>query len=213
MNDQIWGEIVTVFMGFFAIMNPATTVPIFLSMTAGEEPEIRKAIAFRSVGIAFGLVTVFALAGNLIFQVFGITLSAFQIAGGLLILLIGFQMVQGTPSSVHQPRPSVAEGSKAAALDIAISPLATPLMAGPGTLTTAMIFSGQSTGHVVISIICFGLLCGITLVFFLFGARFVRFIGPGALGAMLRMMGLILAVIGVQMLVTGIKATFHLGDA
>lgn len=213
MNDQIWGEIVTVFMGFFAIMNPATTVPIFLSMTAGEEPEIRKAIAFRSVGIAFGLVTVFALAGNLIFQVFGITLSAFQIAGGLLILLIGFQMVQGTPSSVHQPRPSVAEGSKAAALDIAISPLATPLMAGPGTLTTAMIFSGQSTGHVVISIICFGLLCGITLVFFLFGARFVRFIGPGALGAMLRMMGLILAVIGVQMLITGIKATFHLGDA
>ncbi|VAW37175.1 MarC family integral membrane protein, partial [hydrothermal vent metagenome] len=97
------------------------------------------------------------------------------------------------------------------ALSVAISPLAMPILAGPGTIATAMNFSagGGLTGMVV-TIISFAVLCLITYVFFVFGEKFVTFIGVGALGVITRMMGLILAVIGTQMVIEGLHGAFKL---
>lgn len=203
-------EAVSVFMGFFAIMNPIANTPIFLGLTATDDEGTRKAVALRAVLTSFSIVVVFVLLGHWIFQLFGITLASFRIAGGLLIGLIGFHMVQGTASSVHQPPKEVSEKSREAALSVAIAPLAIPILAGPGTITTAMTFAAGGITHQGIAILACALICVLTYLCFVFGERFVRFIGPGALGAITRMMGLILAVIGVQMLIGGIQAAFHL---
>lgn len=201
----------TVFMGFFAIMNPIANVPIFLGLTSGDDKQTVKTVALQSLALAFLVIVVFSIAGKVIFELFGITLPAFRITGGLLVFLIGFHMLQGKQSSVHHPDEKDKQKCREAALSVAISPLAMPILAGPGTIATAMNFSagGGLTGMVV-TIISFAVLCLITYVFFVFGEKFVTFIGVGALGVITRMMGLILAVIGTQMVIEGLHGAFKL---
>ena len=97
----------TVFMGFFAIMNPIANVPIFLSLTSGDDEKTTTTVALRSVLLAFLIVTAFSIAGKLIFDLFGLTLPAFRIAGGLVVFLIGFKMLQGDPSACTTPRKKI----------------------------------------------------------------------------------------------------------
>jgi len=195
----------TVFMGFFAIMNPIANAPVFLSLTAEDDTATRKAIALRSVCLAFVIVAVFSGAGRLIFELFGITLFAFRITGGALVFLIGFHMLQGQQSSIHNPSTEDNEKSREAALSIAVSPLAVPILAGPGTIATAMSFATEG-GHAqfVTTVVAFALLCIVTYLFFVGGERLVKFLGESALKVVTRMMGLILAVIGTQMLIAGV---------
>ena len=201
----------TVFMGFFAIMNPIANVPVFLGLTAGDDHQTVRAVAFRSLLLAFLIIALFSLAGKIIFDLFGITISAFRITGGLLVFLIGFHMLQGNQSSVHHPTEEETQKSKEAALSVAVSPLAIPILAGPGTIATAMNFStGTGITEMLVTIGMFAVLCLITYVLFLFGEKFVTFIGAGALGVITRMMGLILAVIGTQMVIEGIASAFKL---
>jgi len=203
---------VTVFMGFFAMMNPVANAPIFLGLTADDDEPTTRAIAFRSLSLAFLIVFIFSVAGKLIFELFGISMPAFRIAGGLIVSLIGLHMLQGHRSSLHhQQRTGTAE-DRDAALSVAVSPLATPILAGPGTIATAMNFSaaGGLTG-IVMTICAFALLCAITYVFFVFGQRLVALIGTTAVSAITRLMGFILAVIGVQMFIEGARGALGHG--
>jgi multiple antibiotic resistance protein len=201
----------TVFVGFFAIMNPIANVPIFLSLTADDDRQTTKAVALRSLMLAFVIIATFSIAGKLIFELFGITLAAFRITGGLLVLLIGFHMLQGGQSSVHQLNEGDNQKCREAALSVAVFPLAMPILAGPGTIATAMSFSGRGgIMEMGITIAAFAVLCVITYVFFVFGEKFVTFIGAGALGVITRLMGLILAVIGTQMVIEGLHGAFKL---
>jgi len=202
------GHAPSAFMGFFAIMNPIANTPIFLGLTAADSPAMQRRIAGKAVLTAFVLVAIFALAGKAIFTLFGITLPAFRIMGGILVALIGYQMLHGEPSSVHHPAPGGGTDpppDDGAALGIAITPLAIPILAGPGTIATAMSLSaGDGVGGVLITLAAFAALCVITYLFFVYGERLVRFLGPSGLSVVTRIMGLILAVIGVQMLLAGI---------
>ena len=201
----------TVFIGFFAIMNPIANVPIFLGLTADDDRQTTKTVALRSLMLAFLIIVIFSIAGKLIFELFGITLSAFRITGGLLILLIGFHMLQGNQSSVHQLNEGDNQKCREAELSVAIFPLAMPILAGPGTIATAMSFSAQGgILEMAITIAAFAVLCVITYVLFVFGEKFVTFIGAGALGVITRLMGLILAVIGTQMVIEGLHGAFKL---
>jgi len=197
----------TVFMGFFAIMNPIANAPIFLGLTSNEDRKTVKAIAFRSVLVAFILIALFAISGKLIFDLFGITLYALRITGGILVFQIGFHMLQGHSSAVHSPaKGDNGEAQKQAALSIAVSPLAMPILAGPGTIATAMNFaSAPGNGEAIITIICFAILCLMTYFIFISGEKLVKAIGPDVMNVITKMMGLILAVIGVQMLIEGIE--------
>ena len=197
---------ITVFLAFFAIMNPVANTTVFLGLTDGETPAVKRAIAFKSLFIAFAIVLVFCLFGRMLFELFGITLPAFRIAGGALVILVGFQMLHGAPSRMHHPREDAA-GDEDAALSVAVSPLAMPILAGPGTLTTAMNFSASGNSmHIIITVAVFALLCLITYVFFLTGQRLGGFIGKGGINVVTRLMGLILAVIGTQMAIVGLHA-------
>ena len=204
--ENIITNSITVFFGFFAIMNPIANTPIFLGLTAEDNAATRKAVALRSLIIAFLLVTFFCILGKLIFKLFGITLPAFRIAGGILVFIIGVQMLHGEQSKMHSPTEADNQNSMDSQLSVAVSPLAMPILAGPGTIATAMSFS--STGNilqVIITIVVFALLCLITYLFFLFGQKFVRFIGDSGIKVITRLMGLILAVIGTQMVLQGIS--------
>ncbi len=205
MNAFI-GHALSVFMGFFAIMNPIANTPVFLGLTAEDDAATRRKIAAKALIVSFVIILVFSAAGKLIFGLFGITLPAFRIMGGVLVALVGYHMLQGGEhSAVQNPSEEDKRNSREAAIEIAITPLAMPILAGPGTIATAMNFA--STGGVsgfIVTIGAFFVLSVISYVFFVSGERFVKYIGDNGIKVVTRLMGLILAVIGVQMLIGGI---------
>ena len=191
---------VTVFMAFFAIMNPLANTAVFAGLTAGKDHIQRRNTAFKALIISFAIILVFALLGKSIFHLFGITLPALRVAGGILVFMVGYHMLQGSSSSMHS-----AEGNSDA--DIAVSPLAVPILAGPGTIATAMNFSAAGGWvEIITTVIMFALLCLITFVCFIFSGKIMALIGDSGLNIVTRLMGLILTVIGVQMLITGVHS-------
>jgi multiple antibiotic resistance protein len=200
----------TVFMGFFAIMNPVANTPVFIGLTSGDGERAKRLVARNSVLLAFAVIVVFCVAGKLIFDLFGITLPALRITGGVVVFLIGFHMLQGEPSPVHSPSESDQQDSLEAELNVAVSPLAVPILAGPGTIATAMNYSASGgVTNMFGTIGAFAALCLITYALFLSGQRFVEYIGASAVKVITRLMGLILAVIGTQMLIDGIGSAIH----
>ena len=203
------GHGLTVFMGFFAVMNPIANTPVFLGLTAGEDNATRRMVALQAVLGAFVIIAVFCLMGSVIFKLFGITLPAFRITGGVLVALIGFQMLHSNPSAMHHPSPADQADSRQAALSVALSPLALPILAGPGTIATAMNFASTGgTINMLVTLGAFALLCAITYGFFVFGEGLTRYLGRNGLNVITRIMGLILSVIGVQMLIEGVQGAF-----
>jgi len=193
-------------MAFFAIMNPIANAPLFMGLTEGLDLGARRRIALYSVALAFVIVALFAIFGRQIFILFGITLPAFRIAGGILVGLVGYHLLQGQESSIHTPTEQDNALSRDAALGVAITPLALPILAGPGTIATAMNFAADSTlPELVLVLSALGLVCLLTLAAFLASDSLVSFLGQNAIKVVSRLMGLILAVIGVQMLIVGIR--------
>lgn len=191
-------HMLTVFLGYFAIMNPIANTAAFIGLTTDETAEERNRIARRALLIAFFIILAFALLGKLIFHLFGISLPALRITGGILVFQVGYHMLQGKSSNLQKSHDE-------SDVDISISPLATPLLAGPGTIATTMNFSAKAgNGEIAITIAMFALLCFITYIFFKYSDKVVGFFGQRGLKIITRMMGLILAVMGTQMLLHGI---------
>lgn len=205
--DTIVSHTFSVFMGFFAIMNPIANTPVFLGLTAKDAPAVRRKVATKALIVSFVIIVVFSAAGKPIFELFGITLPSFRIMGGILVALVGYNMLHGGEHSpVQHPNEDDKQKSLDAEMDVAITPLAMPILAGPGTIATAMNFA--STGGMVeflVTIGAFFVLCLISYAFFVSGERFVTYIGDNGVKVITRLMGLILAVIGVQMLIHGIE--------
>lgn len=199
--------IVTVFMGFFAIMNPIANTAVFVGLTSSQTEIQRKKTAFKALVTAFAMIVCFSFLGRGIFEVFGITLPALRLSGGILVFLVGYHMLQGAPSKLHshesQGEKKTDEGAEQA--DVAISPLALPILAGPGTIATAMNYSASGdTLHILVTVASFAVLCLITYICFIFGPKIVDRIGESGIGIVTRLMGLILTVIGMQMLIQGV---------
>ncbi len=203
----------TVLMAFFAIMNPIANAPLFIGLTEGMNAATRRSVALRAVLLAFVIVSVFSVFGREIFALFGITLPAFRIAGGLLVGLVGYHLLQGQESAVHTPSSDDNEASREAALGVAISPLAMPILAGPGTIATAMSYAAETTVPALLRVIgALAVICLLTWAAFVGGQGMMRFLGQNAIKVISRLMGLILAVIGVQMVIAGIQGV-HWGAA
>lgn len=204
--SEFIGHALSVFMAFFAIMNPIANTPVFLGLTAGYDPATRRRIAAKALFLSFVIILLFSAGGRLIFSLFGITLPAFRIMGGILVALVGYQMLHGGGHSpVQHPSEEDKQKSLDAALEVAITPLAMPILAGPGTIATAMSFaSGGGLPEFFVTVGAFVVLCCISYVFFVSGERIVHYIGDNGIKVITRLMGLILAVIGVQMLIQGV---------
>lgn len=192
----------TVFMGFFAIMNPIANTPIFLGLVEGEDSENKKKIAKTACFTAFIIVIAFVIAGKYIFELFGLTIPAFKITGGILIFYVGFQMLMSQKSKMH----SINSEEKN---NIAISPLAIPILAGPGTIVTAMNnVTDASYVHIGIVIAVFALMIFLTYLAFSLSDLIVKKVGNNLISVIGKLMGLILAIIGTGMVTEGIKLTF-----
>ncbi|MGE4559831.1 MAG: MarC family protein [Desulfobulbus sp.] len=204
--DAFIGHALSVFMAFFAIMNPIANTPVFLGLTADEDPVTRRKIAAKALVLSLAIIVVFSIGGKLIFNLFGITLSAFRVMGGILVALVGYRMLHGGEhSSVQHPSEEDKRKSRDAELEIAITPLAIPILAGPGTIATAMNFaSAGGLSEFFVTVGAFIVLCLVTYIFFVSGERIVNFIGDNGIKVVTRLMGLILAVIGVQMFIQGV---------
>ena len=207
-----WLHGITVFMGFFAMLNPVGNLPVFIGMVSDFDRNTQRKVALRAVIVAFSIIAIFSIFGHIIFRMFGITLPAFQIAGGLIVFVMGFNLLNGKDSSMHSQAPMAREDMEKLAEDMAITPLGTPLLAGPGTISAAMNFVGaeKSVLNAGLVITIFGLMCLITYFLFISSRKLAASVNPGILKVVTRMMGLILCVIAIQMLITGIEGTIHL---
>lgn len=204
MNDLL-AFTLTVFTGFFAIMNPIANVPIFSSLVQDADDITKKEINKKATLTAFIIVFVFVVLGKFIFELFGITIPAFKITGGILIFYVGFEMLQSKKSSVkHLKETDIDE-------NMAISPLAIPILAGPGTIVTAMNFVADGSYiHIGIVILVFAIMCFLTYLAFNVSDMIVKKIGNNIITVIGKIMGLIIAIIGTNMIIDGIKVAFSL---
>lgn len=211
MIENYFAFATTVFMGLLAIVNPISAIPVFLELTDYMGDKQKRNVAAKSVLVAFCIILVFSIAGKLIFHVFGITLAALRVTGGILVFVIGYEMVRGKPESIGKSVKVGDEPLKAdAGISMAITPLAMPLLAGPGAITTSMSYSAaKDVTHLLIVIAIYAIICFITYLLFLAGPRIVKVIGTNVMLVITKMMGLILAVIGVQMFALGVRELFE----
>jgi multiple antibiotic resistance protein len=193
----------TVFLGFFAMLNPIGNTPVFIAMMGNADNKTIKRVAFKAVLVAFLIIAVFSLFGHLIFRMFGITLPAFQIAGGIIVFFIGYDLLQGKTARVQRSSKRISIESYE---DMAISPLGIPLLSGPGTISTAMNFVGEGKSflYALLIILIFAVVCWITYLMFIMSKKIADKLSPSLITVVTKIMGLILAVIAVQMLINGI---------
>ncbi len=191
------------FMAFFAIMNPISNLPAYMALVADDSQKISRKIAFRSLLIAFVIITVFIFSGDFIFKVFGITIISFRIAGGILVAVIGYHMINGNHSPSYKGMEQQAVNSDP--MSIAISPLAMPLFAGPGTITTALSLANGGLQNQLITVVAFALLCVITYLLLRSAKQIAGFLGENLMKIITKMMGLLLFSIGIQMIIVSVQ--------
>ena len=191
------------FMAFFAIMNPISNLPAYMALVADDSQKISRKIAFRSLLIAFVIITVFIFSGDFIFKVFGITIVSFRIAGGILVAVIGYHMINGNHSPSYKGMEQQAVNSDP--MSIAISPLAMPLFAGPGTITTALSLANGGLQNQLITVVAFALLCLITYLLLRSAKQIAGFLGENLMKIITKMMGLLLFSIGIQMIIVSVQ--------
>ena len=191
------------FTSFFTLTNPLGTMPVFLTMTTGMNDHERKAIVRRATIVSFITLMVFTFSGQFLFKFFGISSNGFRIAGGFIIFKIGFDMLQARYSNAKLKEEEV----KTYADDISITPLAIPMLCGPGAIANAIMlmddastFTLKGTLIGIIALVYF-----ITFLILQASTRLVRILGETGNNVMMRLMGLILMVIAVECFVSGLK--------
>jgi multiple antibiotic resistance protein len=192
----------------FFVVDPIGVVPIFMAMTRNDPPEKRKDMALRASVAAFFILATFAVAGTLIFRVFGVTLGAFKVAGGILLLLTSIEMLRAQQVRTKTTPEEEQEGAEKE--DVAIFPLAIPLLAGPGsiaTVTTLMAKAGRIV-YAVPVILSIAVTCLASYYMLIGSERIARVLGVTGLSVMNRVIGLIIGAIAVQFMFDGIRDTF-----
>lgn len=191
------------FTSFFTLTNPLGTMPVFLTMTNGMSDPERKAIVRRATIVSFITLMVFTFSGQFLFKFFGISSNGFRIAGGFIIFKIGFDMLQARYSNAKLKEEEV----KTYADDISITPLAIPMLCGPGAIANAiMLMDDASTLTLKGTLI--GVIAFVYFVTFLIlraSTRLVKVLGETGNNVMMRLMGLILMVIAVECFVSGLR--------
>ena len=211
--DIPFQELLLVFTSVLFIVDPLIVIPSFLAMTARDTPQQKRAHARRGAWTVWVTLTLFAAAGSAIFMVFGITIGAFKVAGGILLGLNALDMVQARRSQQRETPAETAEGIEKE--DIGIMPLGVPMLAGPGAISTVMVHSVGAdtfvaTAVLYLSIALTAFICYLTLA----SATLVeRRLGQTGMRILTRLMGLVLCAIAVQFVVDGIKLTGLLGTA
>jgi|LGVD01.1.fsa_nt_gb multiple antibiotic resistance protein len=205
--DQSFALFIASFSGLFAIMNPIAMTPFFITITKEADEITKKEVALKSTIVAFIVVAIFVVTGSYLFQFFGITIPGFKIFGGLLISMVGLEMVQSKKPSTKNTKIALKDFD----LGQAISPLATPILAGPGTIVTAMNYvDPEQPMSVMTTVFSFALVSFLTYIAFRSSDYIVKKIGDNVIQVIAKIMGLIIGVIGIDMFISGVKLAFDI---
>jgi len=199
------GEFLTLFIPLLIIMDPVGNLPLFLTLTAHHPPGRQTAIAATACGTAAAILMLFGLTGDSILRFFSITLPAFQLAGGLIFFIYALQMLNLIPAGIKS---SAAEEEESLHKEnVALVPLATPLLAGPGAITAILVWQQDPLRQIPLWILTEIILaaCGVTFLVFYLGRWLHRLLGVGGIGVVTRLTGLLLSVIAMQFVVDGLS--------
>ena len=192
----------------FFVVDPMGVIPIFVVMTRNDSAEKRNAMARRASFAAFWILTLFALAGTFVFKVLGVSLSSFKVAGGILLLLTSIEMLRAAEPRTRMTDAEQQEGADKE--DVAIFPLAIPLLAGPGSIATVTALMGKA-GRIVFAvpvILSIAVTCMASYAMLRAAGRISRFLGVTGLNVMNRVIGLIIGALAVQFMFDGVRETF-----
>ncbi len=201
-------ETLVAFGSLLAIVDPFAAVPIFLALAGSQPRPVQSRTALRASATCFFVLTVFGLAGGLVFSFFGITLPAFKITGGILLFGVGFEMLRAKRSATRSTQEEAHEAETKE--DVAVVPLGLPLLSGPGSIATVIVLVGRAPGFehrasVVVAIAAVSLASFVILR----SAEFVaRVLGKTGINIVGRVMGLILAAIATQLVIDGVHEAF-----
>ena len=204
-------ELINTLVVLLIVIDPIGVVPIFLALTQGGSAAYRRRMALRGTALATGMLLIFFLIGDHLLASLGIGIPAFRIAGGALLFLLAVDMVFARPSGMRST--TVSEQKEAEHKnDISVFPLAFPLIAGPGALTSVLLMSaGWETPMMFAGMLAVLLaVLGLILASLLYAPTMMRFLGETGTNVMSRLFGLILAALAVQFILDGIKTSFTL---
>ncbi len=193
------------FTSIFVLVDPIAAVPTFLAMTDGSTRAERRHMAVRASWTCFVILVTFSLAGTLIFQLFGITLAAFKIAGGMLLGSIGFEMLRAKRSATKETPDEASEGSEKE--DVGIIPLGLPMLAGPGAISTVMVLMTQNADwpHELAILCAIAITSAIAFAVLASADRVSSLLHETGIRILTRMMGLLLIAIAVQFVLNGLR--------
>ncbi|WP_332811837.1 MarC family protein [Sphingomonas sp.] len=198
------------FVTFFVVIDPPGCAPIFAGLTSGADAAHRRSMALRSVAIAAGILLFFALLGEDLLEKLGITLAAFRIAGGIMLFLIALEMVFERRTARREHRAQEVSASPEAE-DISVFPMAIPMIAGPGSIASAMLLMARSDGlaESLAVIAALGAILLLTLIALLAAGPLMRLIGHKIEAMITRLLGVILAALAAQFVIDGIGVSFN----
>ncbi len=187
----------------FFLVDPFAALPTFLAVTAGADGHRRRKMAWKASVTALVVLSAFAVAGQYIFKMFGITLPAFEIAGGIILLLIGLDMLEAKRSPTQESTEEAAEAAQKE--DAGIVPLGIPMLAGPGSITSVMVLVGQVQSKWQMVAILASILITAAICYLVLGNsdRVARALGEAGVRILVRIMGLLLVALAVQYFVNG----------
>ena len=192
------------FASLFVIVDPIATVPAFLAMTERDTQAERLRMATLSSCVAGGVLAIFALGGQRVLLTFGVTVPAFEIAGGIVLLKVALDMLQGRRTALKETPEEQAAGAKKE--DVAITPLGVPMLAGPGAITAVLLLTSKADQGLKYGIVLSNifLVSGLTYLIFRFSVIRPAIFSTITLRIVTRLMGLLLAAIAVQFIVNGV---------
>ena len=197
------------FATFFVVIDPPGCAPIFASLTAGTPTSHRRTMALRSIAVASTILLIFAIFGEDLLRTLGISLEAFRIAGGIMLFLIALEMVFEKRQERRETRAEDVK-SKPEHEDISIFPMAIPMIAGPGSIASAMLLMARSEG-VQASLVVLGALAAVlvlTLVSLLLAGPLMKLVGYKVEAMISRILGVLLAALAVQFVIDGVRTSF-----
>ena len=200
----------TAFITLLVVIDPIGTLPVFMTLTKMQTSAQRRQTAIRSVVVAALTLIVFALSGNAMFHFLGISLAAFEIAGGLLLLLLSIDMLLVRQSGFRTTT-AVETNEAADSADVAVFPLAVPLIAGPGAMTSVILLMGRAEGSILqktAAIVLMVVVLSICLLSLLFASKLVNHLSTTAINVIGRVFGIVLAGLSVQYILDGLLAAF-----
>ncbi|MGE3332115.1 MAG: MarC family protein [Rhodospirillaceae bacterium] len=200
----------TAFVNFIVIIDPIGVVPFFMSHTAHLDAADRRATALKSITIAAAILLVFTVIGQPLLHYLGVSVAAFRIAGGVLLLLLAVDMVLVKESGIRATTPKEEEEATHRP-DVAVFPLAVPLIAGPGAITSVILLQSQNAGSFAGQSVVAGVMIVVLLItglMFLVAGPIMRMLGVTGINVMTRVLGIILAALAVSNILEGLRASF-----